>query len=324
MFRPPRRSGFTLIELLVVIAIIAVLIGLLLPAVQKVREAAARISCSNNMHNLGLAAHNYALATGKLPPGNLGEYPDLGAKANYGLQYVGTLAFLLPYVEQDNISRTMLAGAPGDFLTTNVARSGWYSYTGPWSVRNMRVKSFVCPSDDPYTAPIAAAVNSLYRDGGGFRYEIAWFGDAAIDPHLGRTNYAGVAGYAGVGVGADPFSGLMANRTGVKLEEVAAADGTSNTLMMGEYLCNADAGPREYSMSWIGGGGVPTAWGLRTGVDPFGFLSFSSKHTGVVLFCMGDGSVRAIRKGPTSGNAWLAFVFMSGWRDGQVVDANAL
>ncbi|HEY7312630.1 MAG TPA: DUF1559 domain-containing protein [Gemmataceae bacterium] len=130
------RQGFTLIELLVVIAIIAILIGLLLPAVQKVREAAARMQCSNNLKQLGLATHNINDVMGSLPPVNSpdGWTPLTRAASGYNGGPWTTFAFLLPFLEQQNIYNAMTRTAypPGGYC------GGQYYQV---------VKTYLCPSD---------------------------------------------------------------------------------------------------------------------------------------------------------------------------------
>src|SRR5438067_12994982 len=126
MRKPTFRRAFTLIELLVVIAIIAILIGLLLPAVQKVREAAARVKCQNNLKQIGLALHNHENATGRFPPN--GVYP-VGATA---ADSYSALARLLPYVEQSSIYQLVDLDAPANVQN---------------AVTSQRIPIYLCPSE---------------------------------------------------------------------------------------------------------------------------------------------------------------------------------
>jgi prepilin-type N-terminal cleavage/methylation domain-containing protein len=166
-----KRRGFTLIELLVVIAIIAILIGLLLPAVQKVREAAARMQCSNNLKQIALAAHNYESTFNELPAGYIGSTNPLdtvsGSAAGGHGSAVGVLVPLLPYIEQDNVFKLLSptfasppAGNMCDCKNTNVAMPFWfdnpydiapdaagYPPQTLYTVGKTKIKTFMCPSD---------------------------------------------------------------------------------------------------------------------------------------------------------------------------------
>ena len=275
------RNGFTLIELLIVIAIIGVLIGLLLPAVQKVRAAAAQTSCSNNLKQLGLAAQNYAVSNGSLPPGYLGTSTQFDALAGqpYGAgtttygwpgQYIGVLAFLLPYVEQGNVASQMMQGMPLDFMSTNANYAPWWTWNSTWAAAQIQIKTFLCPADNPYTNSVGTliAIQHCLMDNGDFFQSNNWIIPADGGQGLGRCNYVGVAGYAGNVTGYTQYNGVFTNRSTLTMAQLAGGDGTSNTLMFGEYLGDADAGVRQFAPAWMGAGAVATAWGLPTGPFP--------------------------------------------------------
>jgi prepilin-type N-terminal cleavage/methylation domain-containing protein/prepilin-type processing-associated H-X9-DG protein len=231
-----RRAGFTLIELLVVIAIIAVLIGLLLPAVQKVREAAARSQCGNNLKQIGIAVHNYANTNGELlPPWGF----DFATQPNppFGTQGHSALSLILPYMEQDNVARI------GRWDRTVADPVNLPPNYGTSIAGNTKIKSYLCPSSKPFPIDYGPYFVSL-----GF--------PNAGPMVLGGTDYGIVRGYhnnfrnacaptspvngpAPTGVHSDD-GGVMGLRpyvtSGVmrstKITDVQ--DGTSNTIMIGE------------------------------------------------------------------------------------------
>jgi prepilin-type N-terminal cleavage/methylation domain-containing protein/prepilin-type processing-associated H-X9-DG protein len=205
----PRRPGFTLIELLVVIAIIAILIGLLLPAVQKVREAAARAKCQNNLKQIGLAMHNYHDAYGMLPP-------QVANNLNTCCHGTWQMA-ILPYVEQDNLWKAYV-----NFGGT-VPNGPTYEQQANLLVTSQRLSVFTCPSDIP-SAPKSGTYN-------GQTYHITQHNYLV---NVGNIDYAqGHDGAlpdqpAGLKFGGAPFARDSQSR----LTDIT--DGTSNTLMVAE------------------------------------------------------------------------------------------
>ncbi len=328
------RRGFTLIELLVVIAIIAILIGLLLPAVQKVREAAARSQCSNNLHQIVLASMNYESSYGVLPPGGLinpnGTY---GTYSTYKGPMTSAMAFILPYMEQTALYAQMQSAVPSQpagatgawyFSPTSTAAAWAYStspysgdgnQTGPLLGTQALIKSYQCPSDDP-NATIPTSVGGMidfYGPGddctGAFNYggacidyiydlPVSYPAMAARQP--GGTNYVPCAGGLGSYTGLANASYLL--YPGIyypnsKVSLTSISDGTSNTLAFGEALGGYNtSGQRNFHIAWMGASGMPVAWGLPSSPQASRWYMYSSNHAGgLVQFAFGDGSVKGVR-----------------------------
>jgi prepilin-type N-terminal cleavage/methylation domain-containing protein len=306
-----RKMGFTLIELLVVIAIIAILIGLLLPAVQKVRDAAARSQCQNNLHQLAVAAHNYQSAMSKLPPG---FNPN---------SFVGSLGYLMPFMEQQNIYNLI----PIDMFNLNITTAGhWWGNASSWNAAHQRVKSLECPADPNLYGQTVGTFAFLTENG----YMLTG-GYFAGNNNLACTNYIASAGALGnVSASGDTFYGQWVGPfySSSQLSIANIIDGTSQTLMFGEALGGnpkGNKGQRDFNMAWMGAGALPTAWDL---IDPPQWYSFGSGHTAIVCFAYCDGSVRMLRKigssTPWFQPQWYAFMAVSGTSDGNIYDPSMI
>jgi prepilin-type N-terminal cleavage/methylation domain-containing protein len=302
---PRRRFGFTLIELLVVIAIIAILIGLLLPAVQKVREAAARTTCTNNLKQLGLALQNCNDTYGRLPPG-IGSYPPTNAPipANYG----NALFFLLPFIEQGNLYNQSYATVAG------LGSGYWAAFN---NVYKTPVKVFQCPSN-----PSMGQNNQI------------------TDPHTGAFNPWGACSYACNGQVFLKVSttGLYQGLDGAASIQRTFQDGTSNTIVFVEKYAQctnktwSDGGnywaywasgdptglPETYPIypviaaSYWDGGAVTIGPNSLFQVQPLPFAGncdptrASSPHISGMEAGLGDGSVRSLSVGISGATWWAA------------------
>ncbi len=343
--RSRRPAGFTLIELLVVIAIIAILIGLLLPAVQKVREAAARTQCQNHLKQLVLAAHNYESANSYLPPGSIGVFPDAtdpGADSSF-LSGCGLLVILLPYVEQDALFRQFepemvnINKSPSPGSGTPGYTNGWWERTKPFNASQISVKTYRCPSDPGRTANTTLAYMIPFREGstGATLTNFYYFSQ---DYMQGVTNYAGSMGANGNlastasprhGPGADlkKYNGIFNNRS--KTAITAIGDGASNTLAFGETLGGEISAGQYMPHRWVSSGTLPTRSGITNKKEELAVSRFSSAHSGIVQFAMGDGSVRGLRPGATTtinpaSADWYVLQSMAGMNDGEVRDTNSI
>src|SRR5262245_32603713 len=342
MSRSVRRLGFTLIELLVVIAIIAILIGLLLPAVQKVREAAARAKCANNLKQIGLASHNYHSAYGKFPPGVLAS--DLTRDLAQGSPcmknpWVGTLAFLLPYIEQENIYKQLQVDWNLDSPrnTENSPYDAWWFNPVNFNLAKNKIPIYLCPSDN------AADVSPIYNVYCSFYiWNYTWFGvrfdseDAAQGPSIvfGRTNYLPCQGtFAQLFPQPDSFysqyNGLFYDHSRMRLENIG--DGSAFTLAFGEYLGSftigsngKNTGTRERMASWMGCSGI-TYWGVQP-QETSNWYTYSSRHPGGVQFCVGDGHVGTVRAESYDWGSsdWWGLQQIAGANDGFAQDTSSI
>jgi len=345
-----KRKGFTLIELLVVIAIIGLLMAMLLPAVQRVREAANKMLCASNMRQIGIAAHNYHSDKRKLPAGYYGPMDRAGIDSNTAATdrgpYVGFLFAIMPYMEGEQITSAFLQTSatwptasvpqPQEPLSVNpsVERMAWWLDGSGANVAasRIKVKTLLCPSDSAGSEALTPIVSMHH-------FRLQAFANTLNDQQVAKTNYIGVSGTAGMhgelellsnGKQASRYAGILGNRYQLTLGYITAKDGTSNTLLMGEVLGGSYA-DRQTAYSWAGSSALPVYRGIAIKGLPASLggadeTRFSSVHNSGVQFLFADGSVRTVSsEGTTSGltgsgdwlGAWGTLQRLAGWKDGE-------
>lgn len=330
--RPGSRRAFSLVELLVILAIIAVLVGLLLPAIQKVREVAARDTCQNNLRQLGLACHGYHDVTGRLPPAVL-RNPNVWGPAeftNAANPTVGPnwLVLASPFCEQQAVlNMCNTNGQVAYYLTTTSAATAddWQNPDpspanpgGGAAFRAYSARQFRCPSDTGHGTLTGNALGRAHWSRGNYAANagpVSWVGSA------GGANPAGRAG----GSAKIPGGGVMCLGWGATLAEVSGADGTSSTVALTELLNGGQLGAGDRrgtafvglpGLSVVVGNAVdgsPTVtpnagndrvaeainapW-LKMGAECTAVTDTGqarSRHPGGVNVCLTDGGVRFIR-----------------------------
>ena len=321
-----KRNAFTLVELLVVIAIIGILIAMLLPAVQAVREAARNTQCKNNIRQIALATMNYESANGRFPPGGLDDPlrsqnldsgdesdADCGNNNDGCPQGLGVLCQLLPYMELNNVADLIEPSLSPDQLGNDGQGHGaWPEFdpsgNGELNTRfasQIQIPSFECPSDQiegfvVFTAMYWNGRNTSDPDQS-FSQIFDFDRDDDFGLSFGVTNYSAVGGVIG-NVESDinvwrSHRPILGNRTKTTFGQIS--DGSSNTLLFGEVVgrnttwLGAQGNAAVYA--WIGPINLPVYyWGTEATGTTIDLRSYNSNHNETINFARGDASVHGI------------------------------